>query len=91
MRRIALLAAFARQLRIWHIGTHHEYTPDEASRATVVDWLMAGVKDPEQSQLACPVGSVFLFADFLICPTEPFRKGSGQQAKIVSAKNRHYK
>jgi hypothetical protein len=53
-------------------------------------WLEAGVKEPEKSQLASPASSVFLFADFLICPTEPFKKGSVQTAKIVNAKNRHY-
>jgi hypothetical protein len=53
-------------------------------------WLAAGVKEPEKSQSACPADVVNMFADFLICPTEPFKKGSVQTAKIISAQNRHY-
>ncbi|WP_263356429.1 hypothetical protein [Acidicapsa ligni] len=78
------------QLRIWHIGTHHEFQPDDSSWATVEKWLEAGIREPEKSQMACPAGSISLVADFVICPTEPFKKGSVQTAKIVSAQNRHY-
>lgn len=79
------------QLRIWHVGTHHEYQPDDSSRETVVSWLEAGVKDPENVHTAAsPASTVSMFADFLICPTEPFKKGSVQTAKIISAQHRHY-
>jgi hypothetical protein len=78
------------QLRIWHIGTHHDYEPDGSSWARVQGWLEAGVKEPEKSQRASPASWVYLFADFLICPTEPFKKGSVQKAKILSAEHRHY-
>jgi hypothetical protein len=78
------------QLRIWHIGTHHEYEPDASSWARVEEWLAAGVKEPEKSHDPSPAGLVNLFADFLICPTEPFKKGSVQRAKIVSAEHRRY-
>ena len=78
------------QLRIWHVGTHHDYEPDDSSRSRVEDWLEAGVKEPEKSQSASPVSLVYLFADFLICPTEPFKKGSVQKAKVVSAEHRRY-
>jgi hypothetical protein len=74
------------QLRIWHIGTHHTFRPDE-SRAPdtddfspswdkVVELLSAGGKEPE----------VFdrneLFADFLICPTQRYREGASQPAQV---------
>lgn len=78
------------QLRIWHVGTHHDYEPDDSSRARVEQWLMAGVKEPEKSRLASPASWVNLFADFVICPVEPFKKGSVQKAKVVSAEHRHY-
>jgi hypothetical protein len=76
-------------LRVWHVGTHHEYEPDETSAASVVKWLDAGVVDSER-HYASPVSMVYLFADFLICPTEPFKNGSVQQAKVKSASHRHY-
>lgn len=78
------------QLRIWHVGTHHDYEPDESSWARVESWIEAGVKDPDKSRYAAPASYVNLFADFLICPTEPFKKGSVQRAKVVSAQHRHY-
>jgi len=78
------------QLRIWHIGTHHDYEPDESSWSTVVGWLEAGVKDADKAHYVNPAAAVYLFADFLICPTEPFKKGSVQHAKIISAQHRHY-
>jgi hypothetical protein len=78
------------QLRIWQVGTHHEYEPDESSWLTVQQWLEAGVKDSVKHTSATPVSSVSLFADFLICPVEPFKKGSVQSAKIKSAYHRHY-
>ena len=79
------------QLRIWHVGTHHDFEPDASSWAKVETWLEAGVKDSAKSRVATPpASSVYLFADFLICPTEPFKKGSVQRAKIVSAQHRRY-
>jgi len=78
------------QLRIWEIGTHHEYRPDEASFNTVIDWLEAGVLESERKNYVSPASVVDLYADFSVCPTEPFKKGSVQQAKITSASHRHY-
>ena len=67
------------QLRIWHVGTHHEYQPDASSRERVVSWLEAGVKDPENVHTAAsPASTISMFADFVICPTEAFKKGSVQ-------------
>jgi hypothetical protein len=62
------------QLRIWQIGTHHEYEPDVSSEAEVKGWLEAGVPESERANFASPASAVNLFADFLICPTEPFKK-----------------
>lgn len=78
------------QLRIWRVGTHHEYEPDESSWATVEGWLEAGVKESGKSHSASPASLLYLFADFRICPTEPFKKGSVQKAKVVSAEHRRY-
>jgi hypothetical protein len=74
------------QLRIWHIGTHHEYGPDESSWDTVMGWLEAGIKGSDKSNYVSPASAMFVFGDFLVCPTEPFKKGSVRQAKI----SRHY-
>jgi hypothetical protein len=78
------------QLRIWEIGTHHEYVPDEASWDKVLDWLRAGMKASDRSKLAVP-DDAYMYADFLVCPTEPFKKGSVQHATIKSASNRRYR
>jgi hypothetical protein len=78
------------QLRIWHVGTRHDYTPDESSSTRVLAWLEAGVKDSAKANYASPASTVYLFADFLICPTEPFKSGSIQEAKFISVQHRHY-
>jgi hypothetical protein len=78
------------QLRIWQIGTHHEYEPDEPSWPRVIKWLEAGVPESERANYASPASSVNLYADFLICPTEPFKQGSVQRATIKSASHRRY-
>ena len=78
------------QLRIWHIGTHHDYEPDESSWDRVIAWLEAGVKDSEKANFASPASSVYLFGDLQICPTEPFKKGAVQRAEIKSVSHRHY-
>ncbi len=77
-------------LRIWRVGTHHDFEPDSSSFSRVTTWLEAGVKEPAKSQSASPLSSVDLLADFLICPTEPFRQGFVQKAKVLGARNRHY-
>jgi hypothetical protein len=78
------------QLRIWHIGTHHEYEPDESSWDTVMGWLEAGVKKSERANYYIPASVVDLFADFEVCPTEPLRKGAVQHALVKSASHRYY-
>jgi hypothetical protein len=71
------------QLRIWHVGTHHDFEPDETSWDMVMGWLNEGTTK-------IPADNVMLFGNFTVCPTEPFRKGAVQHAKIISVKNRHY-
>jgi len=56
----------------------------------VLGWLEAGIKDAEKSNYASPASMVYLYADFLICPTEPHKKGSVQEATFKSAVHRHY-
>lgn len=78
------------QLRIWHIGTHHEYQPDESSFPIVLSWLDAGVNPVDRTRYASPASMLYLFANFEICPVEPFRSGSVQRAAVKSASHRHY-
>lgn len=73
------------QLRIWHIGTHRDFEPDESSWQRVEAWLRAGAKPTGACQL-----NADLFADFLICPTEPYKKGAVQEAKVKAAYHRRY-
>jgi len=78
------------QLRIWHVGTHHDYQPDESSSDRVIDWLKAGVKDSDKERYVNPASTVDLYADFVICPIEPYRKGWVQRAIVKSASRRRY-
>jgi len=78
------------RLRIWEIGTHHEYQPDDPSSGAVIGWLEAGVPKSERTKYVTPASVVDLYANFLVCPTQPFRKGSVQEATIKSATHRHY-
>jgi hypothetical protein len=78
------------QLRLWHIGTHHDYQPDESSWERVMRWLDAGVSKSDRARYVNPASMVDLYADFVVCPTEPFRKGAVQTAEIRSATHRRY-
>lgn len=78
------------QLRIWHIGTHHEFEPDRTTWPKVMKWLEAGVNPSDRKNYAAPASAVDLYADFRVCPTQPFKKGSVQQAKILSATHLYY-
>ena len=55
-----------------------------------MSWLEAGVPDSEKSNYASPASAVDLYADFLICPTEPLVKGAVQHAEVKSASHRRY-
>jgi hypothetical protein len=78
------------QLRIWHIGTHHEFEPNESSWDRVIGWIENGVKDSAKSNYASPASVMYLFGNFLVCPTEPFKQGSVQHAEVKSVSRRHY-
>ncbi len=78
------------QARIWRIGTHHEFTPDETTWEQVTAWIEAGVQPADKLRWAAPASRIDLFADFVVCPTEPIRAGSVQTAKILSATHRRY-
>lgn len=78
------------QLRIWHVGTHHDYQPDEPSRRLVEDWLRAGTSASDRSLYAGQPSTVYLFADFLVCPVEAYKDGSVQLSRVVRADHRHY-
>ncbi len=78
------------QLRLWHIGTHHEFTPDDSSWNVVHDWLTEGVRRSERENYADAAIAVDLYGDFVICPTEPFRKGAVQHAKVIAVSHRRY-
>ena len=78
------------QLLIWHIGTHHDFTPDESSWDTVMNWLRDGVKPSERKDYSDPAIAVNLYGDFEICPTEPFRKGAVQHARVIRVSHRRY-
>jgi hypothetical protein len=69
------------QLRIWHIGTHHDYEPDESSWSTVVGWLEAGVKDADKPHYVDPAAAVYLFADFFDLRDGTLQKRFGSTRK----------
>ena len=48
------------QLRIRHVGTHHDYTPDDSSRGTVIGWLDAGLNDTGQHAPRCRATDFYL-------------------------------
>jgi hypothetical protein len=66
-------------VRIWHIGTHHEFEPAYKDKASwdllfqYIDWNSEKV----------------LYADFTICPTEPYKLGSVQSVRIAKIQNPH--
>lgn len=58
---------------IWHIGTHHIFSPADAKSADLVCQYFdceSGDRQPA------------LFADFTLCPTEPYHDGAAQAARV---------
>ena len=77
------------QFRLWHIGTSHEFEPPqmpgpnpgyEPSWDRLMKILLAGSQNPDDHAV---------FADFVVCPTEPFRDGAVQQAIIKTIRHAH--
>jgi hypothetical protein len=63
------------QMRIWHIGSHHTFEPDnEASW----DKLAHFMSEPKDKGMMTRI----LFADFDLCPTAPFVQGATQPVII---------
>jgi len=77
------------QLRIWHIGTHHEFQPDPTTWSKVTTWLETGVTDADK-RYASPASMVYLYGDFVVCPVEPIKVGAVQTAIIGSVQHRRY-
>ena len=79
------------QLRIWHIGTHHEFEPDSTSWKRVIAWMYAGVPARHrEDSVELSAAMVRLYGNFLVCPTEPLHKGAVQPATIKSVTHRRY-
>jgi hypothetical protein len=72
------------QLRLWHIGTHHEFEPDnsQANPKTSWDKIITLLKAGDNSPAAGSNNA--LFGDFVVCPTAPYRKDAVQPAIIRS-------
>ena len=77
-------------LYIWHIGTHHDFTPDDSSRGLASEWLQKKLSESDLKRCSAATCGYDLSADFFLCPTEPYKKGAAQRAKIVGAVHRHY-
>lgn len=59
---------------IWHVGTHHIFFPaDKASADLLCNYM----------DCTSPRKQPALFADMTVCPTEPFKKGWAQPAKVT--------
>lgn len=66
------------QLRIWHIGTHHEFSIDEGSPS----WnLLLDILGND--------GSKALYADFTVCPISGFVRGEAQEAAVTKIRHPH--
>jgi hypothetical protein len=76
-------------LYVWRIGTHHDLMPDDSSWGVVSGWLQRKLSESELKQCGATCG-YDLYADFLLCPTEPYKEGAAQKAKFISAIHRHY-
>jgi hypothetical protein len=77
------------QLRLWHIGTHHEFEPDYDGRDNGSSWDKAVDLLKSGNEDAGAAGDNALFADFLVCPTKPLQKGAVQPAVIRRVVHSH--
>jgi hypothetical protein len=69
------------QLRIWRIGTHHEYQPDESSWGTVIGWREAGVKESDRPKYASPASAVYLYWRFSHLPDRALQETISPDSK----------
>ena len=64
---------------IWHVGTHHVFSPaDEQSTALICQYFDCESGDKQPA----------LFADFTICPTEPYKRGEAQAVIVKKVEHR---
>ena len=78
-------------LRLWHIGTHHEFEPaDQDSWNRAFGWLTQGIWKDDSKNYASPESNLMLYGDFTVCPAEPLHKGAVQAAWILKVTNKHY-
>ncbi len=72
------------QLRLWHIGTHHEFEPNAYQGATPNSWdkIITLLKAGDNSPAAGSNNA--LYGDFVVCPTKPYREGAVQPATLRS-------
>ena len=72
------------QLRLWHIGTHHEFEPDAYQGNTASSWdkIITLLKAGDTSPAAGSNNA--LYGDFVVCPTKPYHEGAVQPATIRS-------
>jgi hypothetical protein len=64
------------QLRIWHIGTRHDFEPSDLSSTDKIRHFLDDDKDWTAPSRR------YLFAEFTVCPTERFKEGSVQRVTI---------
>jgi hypothetical protein len=58
---------------IWHIGTHHVFFPaDQQSEDLICKYFDCASGDKQPA----------LFADFTVCPTEPYEPGAAQSVIV---------
>jgi hypothetical protein len=62
---------------LWHIGTHHIFMPDGKSEELICQYFDCESGDRQPA----------LFADFTVCPTEPFEDGAAQPATVKEVRN----
>ena len=75
------------QLRLWHIGTHHEFEPDYWGSDGGISWDRAVKLLKAGNESAGAASDNVLYADFVVCPTKALRKGWVQPAIIRSMKH----
>jgi len=77
------------QLRLWHIGTHHEFEPDYWGADRGASWDKAVKLLKATNESAGAASDNVLYADFVVCSTKPWRKGWVQPAIIRSMTHVH--
>jgi hypothetical protein len=63
---------------IWHVGTHHIFFPADSASADLICRYFDCENGNRQPAL---------FADFTICPTEPYKQGAAQPAIVKSVQH----